>query len=411
MTMNARFFLTVFAPFALGYYLSYFYRVVNGVVAGPVQAELGLGPGSLGFIGSAYFLFFAGAQLPLGVALDRYDTRKVSAVILLIAAAGAMMFSLAQSTFFLWLGRGLIGLGVSACLMAAFRAYSATLPADKLPFINGLQLTAGGLGAITATAPAEWLLPQIGWRGLFILLAAITVMISVLVRLRVPALVPVHNGPVPLRTQIKTSLEVFTDFRFLSIAPASVLSQATFMALFALWAPLWFRDVIGYSSAQSADVLLWSAVGMTLGYLSLGGVATALNTRGIPTARLSMTGIVLFLLVLVALIVRLPIPHSVGWFALGYFGTAGTLMYAALTQQFDRTMAGRVTTSLNLLTFATIFLLQWLLGLLIGLWSPNADGHYPVMAYQVSFGLCAVLQALAIGWYWLGTRRQRRAVQ
>ncbi|MHA7880127.1 MAG: MFS transporter [Saccharospirillum sp.] len=402
MSMNARFFLTVFAPFALGYLLSYFYRVVNGVIAGPMQVELALSPGSLGLIGSAYFLFFAAAQLPLGVALDRYDTRKVASAILLIAAAGAVVFATAQSAFMLWLGRGLIGLGVSACLMAAFRAYVATLPAEKLPMINGLQLTAGGIGAITATAPAEWLLPHIGWRGLFLLLAVVTLLIAAFVRWRVPPLIPEQSGPVPLRTQVKTSLAVFADRRFLRIAPTSVLSQATFMALFALWASLWFRDVAGYSSGESADILLWSAIGMTLGYLTLGSAASALNARGISTPRISVTGMLVFLILLVLIILQWSVSDSLMWFLLGYFGSSGTLMFAALTQQFPRTLAGRVTTALNLLTFAMIFMLQWLLGVLIGLWEPNAEGHYPAVAYQVSFGACALAQGLSLLWYWQG---------
>ncbi|MEX1057032.1 MAG: MFS transporter, partial [Natronospirillum sp.] len=302
MSLNLRFFMTVFMPFALGYYLSYFFRVVNGVIATPLQLELGIGASQLGFISSAYFLFFAAAQLPLGVALDRYDTRRVASGVLVIAAVGALLFAVAQSAFTLWLGRGLIGLGVSACLMSAFRAYVATVPSDRLPFINGLQLTAGGLGAITATAPAEWLLPFLGWRGLFVGLAVLTLIIAALVRWRVPPLVPISKQGVPLGEQIKVSLKVFTDPRFLRIAPASVLNQATLIALLGLWAAVWLRDVSGYDSARVAEVLLWTASGMALGYLTLGSAASALARRGLSTPHLSLGGMAVFLLLLIALI-------------------------------------------------------------------------------------------------------------
>ena len=48
-----------------------------------------------------------------------------------------------------------IGFGVSACLMAAFKAFVMWFPAHQLPLINGIQMTSGGLGALSATAPVE----------------------------------------------------------------------------------------------------------------------------------------------------------------------------------------------------------------------------------------------------------------
>lgn len=400
MPLNVRFFLIVFLPFAMGYYLSYFFRVVNGVIAEPLMLDMGLSAAGLGWISSAYFLFFAAAQLPLGVMLDRYDTRNVAAGILLIAAAGSVLFALAQSPFMLWLGRGLIGLGVSACLMAAFRAYVATLERHQLPLVNGLQLAAGGLGAMTATVPVDWLLPVTGWRGLFLGLALLTLLVALFTRLRVPALVQKAVSSTPLTEQMRNSLAIFADPRFLRVAPASVINQSTLIAMLGLWAAVWMRDVDRLSSSATADLLLLMALGMTLGFMSLGGLTSFLVRFGITTTQVAVSAMTLFALLLLALVWQWPVPASLLWFALGYFGSAGSLMYAGLTQQFAPELAGRVNTALNLALFVMIFLIQWLLGIVIGLWTPEADGRYPVVAYQVSFGGCALAQILALLWFW-----------
>ena len=71
--------LVVFCPFAAGYYLSYFYRYVNAVIAKDLVQDFGLAPSDLGLLTSAYFLSFALAQLPLGVALDRFGPRRCTA--------------------------------------------------------------------------------------------------------------------------------------------------------------------------------------------------------------------------------------------------------------------------------------------------------------------------------------------
>ena len=51
------------------------------------------------------------------------------------------------------LGRALIGLGVSACLMAAFKAFTLWFPEEKLPLANGVQMISGGIGALAVNQP------------------------------------------------------------------------------------------------------------------------------------------------------------------------------------------------------------------------------------------------------------------
>lgn len=147
--------LRIFVPFALGYFLSYLFRVVNAVIAPELSAELGLGASDLGLLTSAYFLAFAAFQLPLGILLDRYGPRRTEAVLLLFAAAGALIFARAEETAGLIAGRALIGFGVSACLMAAFKAFVQWFPAERLAAVNGLQLAEGG-GWAPCPRPPRW---------------------------------------------------------------------------------------------------------------------------------------------------------------------------------------------------------------------------------------------------------------
>src|SRR5437763_8198607 len=109
--------LSVFCPFAAGYFLSFFFRNVNAVIAKDLVAEFALTPADLGFLTSMYLLAFAAFQLPLGVLLDRYGPRRTVAALLCAAAAGAMAFALARDVAMLSIGRAVVGLGVSAGLM------------------------------------------------------------------------------------------------------------------------------------------------------------------------------------------------------------------------------------------------------------------------------------------------------
>ena len=96
--------LRIFIPFALGYFLSYFYRVVNSIIAGDLTTELNLNATELGFLTSTYLIAFAVIQLPLGVLLDKYGPRKIEAVLLLFAAMGSAIFASTTSFNMLVIG-------------------------------------------------------------------------------------------------------------------------------------------------------------------------------------------------------------------------------------------------------------------------------------------------------------------
>src|SRR4051812_36176382 len=146
--------VVVFAPFAGGYFLSFFFRNVNAIISRDLAREFSLTPADLGFLTSMYLLAFAAFQLPLGVLLDRYGPRRVVAALLCSAATGALVFGLARDMATLSIGRALIGLGVSAGLMGAIKAFTLWFPLSRLASLNGVYLGVGGLGALAATAPA-----------------------------------------------------------------------------------------------------------------------------------------------------------------------------------------------------------------------------------------------------------------
>src|SRR4029078_10331504 len=107
--------LAVVVPFCLGYFVSYVLRAVNAVIAPELTRELGLDAAGLGFLTSTYSLAFALAQVPVGRALDRFAARRVVGFLLLLATAGTVAFATGHGFATLAIGRGLAGLGVSAC--------------------------------------------------------------------------------------------------------------------------------------------------------------------------------------------------------------------------------------------------------------------------------------------------------
>ena len=345
-------------PFACGYFLSYVYRTVNAVISSRLVDDLSLNATDLGLLTSVYFLTFALFQLPLGILLDRYGPRRVEAILLLFATAGALLFAFSESREGLILGRALIGLGVSACLMASFKAFTMWFPLERLPAVNGWIMASGGLGALVATAPVEAALGIIDWRGLFVVLAGATFAVAAGLFLIVP------EGPVPgtgssLREQLRGVAKVFSNGYFWRIAPLTMFSQAAGLSIQGLWAGPWFKDVAGLNQTAVANHLFFTAAAMVAGFLSMGSLAYRLRRFGVKPIVVAGAGMLLFMLAQLAIIlefIRIALPL---WMLFSFFGTSGILSYAVLSQAFPTALAGRVNTAINLLVFVMAFISQW----------------------------------------------------
>ncbi|MBL8453343.1 MAG: MFS transporter [Zoogloea sp.] len=381
----------IFLPFALGYYLSYLLRTVNAVISPDLTRELGLTAADLGLLTSTYFFAFGLAQIPVGIALDRYGPRRVEAALLLITALGGVLFATGDSLPTLASARGLIGLGVAACLMAGLKGFTLWFPRERLASMTGYIMSCGALGAVTASAPLEAALPFLGWRGAFWVVAALAGGIAVLIFLAMPEKDEGTHGA-DLQSALRGVTEVLSAGRFWSFSGQSAFFTGGFMALQGLWAVPWLMEVNGYSRSVAADHLFWLNVGMLAGQLSIGTWATRLAARGITPLRLMQVGLFLTMVV-EGLIIAEAGSTLVLWCVLGIVSATGAQMYGVVAGLFPLHLTGRVTTSINLMAFIGAFVVQWGLGgLLDGL---RAGGMGGVDALRVAFLILLGAQMLS----------------
>ena len=385
--------LRIFLPFAAGYYFSYFLRNVNAVIAPELTRELGVSAADLGLLTSAYLLAFGAVQLPLGLALDRYGARRVEATLLLIAAAGCALFAVGSSLTQLAIARALIGLGVSACLMASFKAFGQWFGIERQASLNAAIMAAGGLGALTASTPLSWAIPQFGWRGVFIALAVAGLAVAAGI-FGTPEKT-VGASQTPFRQQVAGLVGVLRSRAFWRYAPQSTLIIGGFMALQGLWAVPWLMNFSGLTRDAAAHHLLLMAGGMLTGFLGIAFGVTPLAARGLGPETLLKWGMGLGLLASFLIVIGVG-PSELLWLSLGLVFSVGNLAYALLQSNYGPELAGRVNTALNLMVFLGAFFIQWGFGASVD--ALRAAGYATANAYQITFAGLLALQAA--GWLW-----------
>jgi MFS family permease len=175
----------VFAIYTRLFFNSIFNQI-NALLMHFIHKDIALTASAMGLITSVYFLAFSLFQLPLGALLDFFGARRVQADLFCFSAIGIIIFGSAYGPTGLLIGRAVIGVGMSAGLMAGFKSLRAWIPANKIALANGCFMATGTLGALCSTSPAEFILHYLSWRELLFVMAGLTIVIAAIIFIFVP---------------------------------------------------------------------------------------------------------------------------------------------------------------------------------------------------------------------------------
>ena len=389
----------LFFPFALAYFASVLLRNVNAVAAPELVRDFGLNAADLGLLTSLYFIAFTLAQLPLGSLLDRFDSARVNASALVVAAMGTTLFAFANNTVTLGIGRALIGLGVAVCLMSSLRAFALWLPVPRQPMVNGMMFAVGTLGAIAATVPAQWAIASLGWRVVFLYCAGFVVFAVVTLVTVTPACR--SKASTQPAVSLATALRyVWRTRQARHSFPAVSFAVGVLWAVQSLWAGPWLTHVAGLSGDQLARVLICMPVGMLVGNLFHGWVTGRLRAANRNAFIYNHWMLVLFALTMAPFALKLSFALPVLFFAFGFFGAATNNYFALLSPYYPSAIVGRANAALNMGLFASIFALQWGIGGVVHRYRTGVGSGYGTEGFVIAFSAICITQLVLIVWMW-----------
>lgn len=377
----------VFLAFAFAYFFSALLRAITATLSPTLTAEFALNARDLGLLAGGYFMGFAATQLPLGTWLDRHGPKKVILAFLGIAVVGCIAFSMAHSFSWLLAARVLSGVGVSACLMAPLTGFRRWLePAAQLR-ANSWMLMTGSFGMVASTLPVQWLMPLVGWRPLFWVLAVFIVISMGVIALRVP---PWEGGTHQPETPASYA-EVWKNPYFRRMTPIGFFSYGGMIAMQTLWAGPWMVKVAGYEPLQAATGLFTINICMLATFWSWGMLNPWLAGRGYSTDRLIRWGLPLSFLALGAIIAAGPAAGAGAWALFCMASTFVSLAQPAVGMVFPPALAGRALSAYNLVIFGGVFTVQWGIGLLVdgfSAWGLDTVGAF--RAAMAAFLACSM---------------------
>ena len=149
---------------ALFFFYAFILRVAPAVMVDDLMKEFSVGAAILGYLSATYLYIYAALQIPLGLVVDKYGLRGVVAGGCALCGIGSIIFSLADSVYLAYLGRGLVGAGAAFSFVGALNMAARWFP-SRFAVLGGWAQMMGSAGGFVGQAPLSLAVAIFGWRS------------------------------------------------------------------------------------------------------------------------------------------------------------------------------------------------------------------------------------------------------
>ncbi|MBS1144795.1 MAG: transporter [Proteobacteria bacterium] len=350
---------------AVAYILSFFQRFAPAGIAPDLAAAFETSAASLGILAATYFYVYTVMQVPTGILVDTLGPRRILALGGLVGGAGSFLFGMAPTLELALVGRTLVGLGVSVTFIAMLKLIAVWFEENRFATMVGICMLIGNLGSVLAGAPLSAVAQATGWRGVFIGVGVVSLILGVLCWLIVRDAPDGKDAPPKAafdRTAVISGL--LSVIRNRATWPPLLVNTGMCGAFFTfagLWATPYLMQVHGLArSVATTHLSLWFG-GFAVGCLFIGGLSDRLGKRRPVLIAASHLYAVIWLILWSC--VSMPVALSYTLFAVLGLTTAGfSLTWACSKEVNPPLLSGMSTSVANMGGFMTAALLQPFVG-------------------------------------------------
>jgi sugar phosphate permease len=406
LSKTLRYRWVIFMLLAAGYILVFFHRICPAVLAVDLMRDLNAGGSLTGLLGAAYFYPYAIMQLPAGLLSDFWGPRKTISFFFVIAFVGSVIMGMAPTVAWAILGRTLVGVGVGMLFVPTLKILSQWYRPSEFAIMAGLMLTMGGVGSITATTPLVWLSAWIGWRNAFLLVGALTLVLSGLVWSLVRNRPADMGWPAPFTEISPTTAaiglaegikKVLTCRHYWPLGLWFFFNYAVFFTIGGLWGGPYLSHVYGMSRYQAGRMMFILAIGLVVGGPFLSWLSDKVFKARKPVLVMCTTIVTALIAVMAFFTAEIPLwGLYLLYFLLPIFGnTCGAIGFTMNKELFPVSMAGTATGLVNLFPFVGGAVFQPLFGYILERYGRVGEAFTPE-GYRAAFIVLLFTSILAL---------------
>ncbi len=281
----------------IAYAIVFLHRMSPTVMAEPIMLEMGVDAAFMGLLASAYFYPYAFMQIPSGILSDKTSPRVLMTIALALSGVGTFVFAIASNATLVFIGRLMVGFGVSLVLMPVYKALSYWFTKKSYIVIASTVLAiAGGVGAVLAGMPLSLSIETFGWRNSSLAIAIFSLFVAVVAwfcfkdspaKMGLP---PAEEPESHTHTSEKKPEEdkisvgkaiktVFSRYNYWIIAIAFFVNAAIYFSFAGLWAGVYYTDVVGLTRNEMSLLLSIAAMITIVTPIIFASIAARMKSR------------------------------------------------------------------------------------------------------------------------------------
>ena len=161
---------------------------------------------------------YALAQIPMGMAIDKFGPRKLLTIGALVMGIGQIILGLTDDYGVAIIARVLIGAGDASIFLSVMRLLPFWFPLGKTPLFGQLTTALGQLGQVLSAVPFMAMLGAQGWTASFVTLGSAVALIAFAAlitvrdvpeqRVKKGTATPAETSTTPVKQSLRTSLKL-----------------------------------------------------------------------------------------------------------------------------------------------------------------------------------------------------------
>lgn len=271
------------------YLYEFLLRVAPAPMYPQLERDFNIEHTELGMLSAAYYYSYALLQLPIGALTDKFGPRRLLTFAILLCAFSTILFAYTQSFWLATFARFLIGAGSAFAFISCLKIATVWFPAPWFPFVSGLTLAIGSLGAVCGSGPIAYLLDKIDWRQLMAIIGWVGIVVGFIAWL----VIRDHNPQQPHLTRKKESAEgrlgfwhcllhVMSQPQNWIIGAYAFLATAPTDAFGGMWGVPYLHEAHQIDTVMASLAASMTFLGMVFGSPLFGSVSEWMQSRKKP---------------------------------------------------------------------------------------------------------------------------------
>lgn len=359
-------------------------RMIPALLIDQVMKKYNVNTQDFGNLASAYYLGYAGMQIPLGILMDRFNFRYVSFLAIVVAIIGNLVFTCADNWYIAIFGRFLIGAGSAIGFLGVAKIIKVYFNEKYHKFMIGLSFTFGLMGAVFGNKPMVEILNNYPVSNVLIALSFVGLLIGIIILLIKGEEKEIDSIETITQTDHNFSIkQIIFNPIILIVGISGGLMVGALEGFADLWSLKYFSQILGFSKEDSSFANSFFFVGMCVGGPILANLSDYLKSDVV---------VIMFCAITIALIFIILFYFTQHWslnllssimFILGIVCCYQILVFSFVSSLVDKSVTGMSIAVANCMNMSFGMFFHKIISILIQYnYNSNMDNDACVIIYD-----------------------------